>query len=136
MNDIHMKAIQAERRRQIEVEGFSPAADSKAYTKGQLMDAAHCYYAAASERFIGGWSVESSRAAPDGWPWDIEWWKPKSLMRDLVRAGALCLAERERVAESADPRGRVCERVLADVIRLMELVTAVEQAAPALVADL
>ncbi len=35
--------------------------------------------------------------AHDLWPWDDEWWKPKDTRRDLVRAGALILAEIERL---------------------------------------
>lgn len=31
------------------------------------------------------------------WPWPSKWWKPKSQRRDLVRAGALILAEIERL---------------------------------------
>ena len=37
--------------------------------------------------------------APFGWPhtWDASWWKPKDRRRDLVRAGALIIAEIERL---------------------------------------
>ena len=31
------------------------------------------------------------------WPWDREWWKPTTQRRDLVKAGALILAEIERI---------------------------------------
>ena len=31
------------------------------------------------------------------WPWAAEWWKPKDCRRNLVRAGALILAEIERL---------------------------------------
>jgi hypothetical protein len=35
--------------------------------------------------------------APDGWPWAPELWKPANARRDLVKAGALILAEIERL---------------------------------------
>jgi hypothetical protein len=31
------------------------------------------------------------------WPWEDKWWKPKDRRRDLVRAGALIVAEIERL---------------------------------------
>lgn len=34
---------------------------------------------------------------PPTWPWGAEWWKPKEPRRDLVRAGALIIAEIERL---------------------------------------
>ena len=42
------------------------------------------------------------------WPWSLDWWKPKDPRRDLVRAGALIVAEIERLdrqpARGADGR--------------------------------
>ena len=47
------------------------------------------------------------------WPWAAEWWKPGLRRRNLVKAGALILAELERLdraAERADfDEGTVCE---------------------------
>ena len=31
------------------------------------------------------------------WPWDRQWWKPKSRRRNLVRAAALLIAAIERI---------------------------------------
>ncbi|HCE9784511.1 TPA: hypothetical protein NH348_003290 [Pseudomonas aeruginosa] len=42
------------------------------------------------------------------WPWDEEWWKPKSARENLVRAGALVLAEIERLDRSATEQGSTC----------------------------
>jgi len=92
----------AERRRQIEDEGFIPNADDN-YFRGELARAAACYAHVAS---IPG----SARAAiPEGWPtamwpWAAKWWKPSTPRRDLVKAGALILAEIDRIdrAEAAD----------------------------------
>jgi hypothetical protein len=35
------------------------------------------------------------------WPWDASWWKPASNRRNLVKAGALILAEIERLDRAA-----------------------------------
>jgi hypothetical protein len=35
------------------------------------------------------------------WPWSREWWQPKDRRRDLVRAGALIVAEIERLDRAA-----------------------------------
>jgi len=93
------KAIEdviAERRRQIEVEGHTTAHDDR-HTKGELARAAACYCAVAGNdeetrqvRLRMGWW-------PSTWPWDWLQWKPQSRRRDLVRAGALIIAEIERL---------------------------------------
>jgi len=79
--------IQVERCRQIAVEGYTTAVDDARATH-VLKIAASCYYRNA---------VEGGRKLPEKWPWDAAWWKPKSAREDLVRAGALYLAEKERV---------------------------------------
>jgi hypothetical protein len=84
--------VLAERRRQIEVEGWHADHDDDAHEFGQLAIAASCYAVA---------SVQDERTRrltiPSAWPWAAEWWKPKDPRRDLVRAGALILAEIERL---------------------------------------
>lgn len=96
--------VLAERRRQVEGEGFAVERDDQ-YTKGELALAAASYSAqvglvakicaACGE----GLSPEQyARApAPVYWPWSAAWWKPVSQRRDLVRAAALILAEIERL---------------------------------------
>lgn len=79
--------VLAERRRQIEVEGWMPALDDVRYPQGELADAAACY--ASTQRPDG--------MCPGNWPWTASWWKPKDRRSDLVRAGALILAEIERL---------------------------------------
>lgn len=37
-----------------------------------------------------------------GKPWDEKWWKPKNPRRDLVKAGALILAEIERIDRQSE----------------------------------
>ena len=77
--------VLAERRRQIEKEGFVPA-DDDAYVFGELRSAALCYI---------------SGDTKSGWPWDKEWWKPTDDRHDLIKAGALIIAEIERLDRSA-----------------------------------
>jgi len=69
-----------ERARQVSVEGWDPDHDDEVHDDGELARAAACY---------------ALGEAGDLWPWDIRWWKPKDRRRDLVRAGALIVAEIE-----------------------------------------
>ncbi len=39
------------------------------------------------------------------WPWDEQWWKPSTARRDLIKAGALILAEIERIDRVAASQG-------------------------------
>lgn len=88
-------AITAERCRQIEVEGWAPEHDD-AHGGGEMAAAAAAYAfsAATAGRYYA--------ADPLGfWPWDPSSWKPKSPREDLVRAGALIIAEIERIDRAA-----------------------------------
>lgn len=78
----------AERKRQVEVEGFDASHDDMA-TNGQLADAAMCYAHPKYKRIH--WS------APIWWPWDLKWWKPTTPRRDFVKAASLLIAEIERL---------------------------------------
>lgn len=90
-----IKAIAAERARQIEVEGWTPEHDD-AHAKGELLLAAKAYFAHATDRALS--LPDGERAGiPFVWPWDKKWWKPKTPRKDLIRAGALALAEIERI---------------------------------------
>ena len=82
--------VLAERRRQIEAEGWTPEHDDE-HAEG-LACAAACY-AAGSRRLM----MEGDMADIEVWPWDESWWKPTTPRRDLVKAGALILAEIERL---------------------------------------
>lgn len=77
--------VLAERKRQIESEGWSADHDDQ-HVGGGLAKAAACYA-------LG----RSTIAETVLWPWDWGWWKPKDRRRDLVRAGALIIAELERL---------------------------------------
>jgi hypothetical protein len=77
--------IAAERRRQIEVEGYDAEHDAK--QKAALVYAGIAYAIAALE------PSGPSYAAWDWWPWSSEAWKPTGdVVRDLTKAGALIAA--------------------------------------------
>lgn len=86
--------VLAERRRQVEGEGFSPRHDDH-HSPGELARAGACYAVAASQ------ALESHIYDPPPWPWADAWWKPKTPRRDLVRASALLIAEIERLDRMA-----------------------------------
>lgn len=86
-----MQRIEAERQRQEEEEGFGPEHDDR-HKDGELLMAARCYYAKANT------GVPIGDEIPAAWPWARQWWKPRSPVRDLERAGALVLAERARLS--------------------------------------
>ena len=83
--------IAAERKRQIEVEGWSAEHDDALHDCGDLARAAACYALGYTP------NVCSTQASYDLWPWDFKWWKPKDERRNLVRAAALIIAEIERL---------------------------------------
>ncbi|MDK1227530.1 hypothetical protein [Cronobacter turicensis] len=93
----------AERQRQISTEGWTPDHDDL-HDKNELAFAAACY---AFHAAAASWDLEddgvsySSHPAPKTWPWDSEWWNPKSPRADLVRAAALIVAEIERLDRAA-----------------------------------
>jgi hypothetical protein len=95
--NVMSKAIEdviAERRRQVEAEGFSHANDDM-YGSGELPMAAACY----AMNVIN--PAGNVAPPPMGWPWLARWWKPKGPRRDLVRAAALIIAEIERLDRRA-----------------------------------
>jgi hypothetical protein len=81
------KDVLAERRRQVEQEGWHPDQDDD-YEDGQLSMAAACYAMQGNALNYG---------PPEDWPWDKEWWKPTDDRRNLVKAAALILADIERI---------------------------------------
>lgn len=91
-------AVLAERRRQIEAEGWTTEHDD-AHAPGELARAGAAYAIYDN----GGWGKTSKNI----WPWTDDWWKPHNIRRDLVRGGALILAEIERFDRSRKKRGIV-----------------------------
>lgn len=105
--------IAAERQRQISAEGWTEAHDD-AHDGGEMAAAAACYLIHTHHRTefklapvmteTGVRSADDpryvqvgNRSVPKLWPWQGQWWKPKDRRRDLVRAGALIVAEIERL---------------------------------------
>ncbi|HIE0453917.1 TPA: hypothetical protein ACXJAB_001747 [Pseudomonas aeruginosa] len=87
--------VQAERRRQVENEGWTPEHDDE-HADGQMAQAAGCYALHAGG--IGtDWPDGRQNGAALFWPWDRDSWKPTTPRRDLVKACALALAEIERL---------------------------------------
>lgn len=82
--------VLAERLRQVDDEGWTADHDD-AHSHGQMAGAALCYLA----EDIPHWAREQAHGCY--WPWDADWWKPGDHRRNLVKAGALILAEIERL---------------------------------------
>lgn len=90
------KDVLAERRRQIGVEGYTFERDD-AYINGDLAWAGAAY-AVSAARAAGRVVHATARSlAPHTWPWALKAWNPKDARTDLVRAGALIIAEIERL---------------------------------------
>jgi len=114
--------IAKERRRQIEVEGWTPAHDDE-HDGGQLAEAATCYAAttrlyrqdkyAMGVRFVDPWSwpdrdsydkrFACGERKEDGgnWPPDPSTYTPAERLDLLVKAGALLAAEIDRLLRLA-----------------------------------
>lgn len=88
--------IERERIRQISEEGWTPERDDEQHQHGSLARAAACYATHAADCTAHGKEL-ISEDSPHDWPWDEAWWKPNGKRRDLVRAGALIVAEIERL---------------------------------------
>jgi hypothetical protein len=85
--------VLAERRRQVEREGWTPEHDDK-HSTGEMAAAAACY------------ALHTEPVGNVGdylrfWPWDSKWWKPRDKRRNLVKAAALILADIERIDRAA-----------------------------------
>ncbi|MDT3556322.1 hypothetical protein ROV95_09315 [Stenotrophomonas maltophilia group sp. msm1] len=88
-----VKAIAAERERQLQAEGFTRDGDQQ-YRRGELAKAATAYVQLAAMDLEAGTRRHIAWHSPAAvWPWAPEWWKPVDARRDLVRAGALIAAQ-------------------------------------------
>ncbi|WP_321799768.1 hypothetical protein [Burkholderia sp. BCC1988] len=85
----------AERRRQIEQEGWTPEHDDE-HDNCEMALAAIVY----AESAVGYHAT-----CPDTWPWSPTWFKSTTPRRDLVKACALALAEIERLDRTAARAG-------------------------------
>lgn len=84
--------ITAERKRQIESEGWTPEHDNT-HMDGMMATAGATY---ALNAYGMAWASRPE-GVPYTWPWGREWWKPSNPRRDLVKAAALIVAEIERL---------------------------------------
>jgi hypothetical protein len=108
--------VASERRRQVDVEGWTPEHDDE-HKGGELADAAACYADAASAIGRGADPIElhdpaNDTSAYDGigdhliWPWDPAWLKlSPDPIRNLVKAGALIIAEIDRLKRAEANQG-------------------------------
>lgn len=98
-----MRRIQQERFRQVEALGYSLERDD-AYVLGELADAASCYAMTIGSR--AEVAADGTCNVPDVWPWKPVAFTESSTsddgfvdgrLADLARAGALIVAEMERI---------------------------------------
>lgn len=84
-----VQLIAAERARQFEIEHHTLEEDRR-HVHCELARAAACYAMPTGYREC---------EPPLNWPWHSSWWKPSpdDRVRDLVKAGALCAAEIDRL---------------------------------------
>ncbi|MCO6050889.1 hypothetical protein NGM99_13980 [Mesorhizobium sp. RP14(2022)] len=86
--------VLTERKRQVESEGWTPEHDDE-HGNGQMASAAGVYALNAARL------TDRNPPPLHLWPWSLDWWKPTDRRRDLVKAGALILAEIERLDRAA-----------------------------------
>lgn len=93
-----VERIGTERRRQVEIKGWTSEHDAR-HTRCQLLDAALCYAGVAGSQMLdrdGG--QEAIEQMVQEWPWDEEDWMPSDdPVRNLEKAGALIAAEIDRI---------------------------------------
>lgn len=92
-------AVIDERDRQQEVEGWTPRHDDE-HCSGDLAAAAGCYAFVAADQ--ANYPQRSFSKRPEHWPFATSWWKPKGARENLVRAGALIIAEIERIDRASE----------------------------------
>lgn len=94
MNGIEL--IAAERQRQQEVEGWTPEHDDK-HNFMEMFRAAVCYADPIWQ------TIEyEKKDVPLNWPWEDFWYKPSAdQVRNLVKAGALIVAEIDRIQRAS-----------------------------------
>ena len=101
MSDATRRALlllEVERVRQTSEEGWTTEHDAE-HACGELSAAAACYATPTGLRYL------AKDGTPTVWPWASSWWKPTpdDRERELVKAGALILAELERIHAARKP---------------------------------
>ena len=92
-----VELIADERKRQIEVEGWTSKHDDQ-HCDDTLVVAGICYAAHVANSLRGA----TPDKLPPQWPWEARWWKPEDNVRTLVKAGALIAAQIDRLQRRAD----------------------------------
>jgi len=85
--------ISDERERQIKVEGWTAEHDSQHETEEFIKAALSYLMVNVESKFVD----HKYMALLGWWPWDKEFFKPKDIKSDLVRAGALIAAALDRL---------------------------------------
>lgn len=95
-----LELIAAERERQITQEGWSVSHDDQ-HKDNELAEAAVCYAMPEKIRNAIIWNITIRFRI---WPWADRFWKPSpdNRIRELVKAGALIVAEIERLQRLQD----------------------------------
>ncbi len=99
-----IELIANERKRQIEIEGYTTKHD-KQYENEELANAAACYAMSIRHRTkYQSLNVETKRWFPRWFPWHDKHWKPtpEDRVRELIKAGALISAEIDRLNNIED----------------------------------
>ena len=79
--------ITGERHRHIREKGWTAEHDDE-HSDGELQEAAAAYCL---------WRDGRKSLPRSLWPWDMGWFKPKSIRRNLIKASALIIAEIQRI---------------------------------------
>lgn len=97
-----LSLIIEERQRQVSAEGYTPQHDDM-YEANELTRAAQCYELHHRDRSYFRRS-QFTVPVPKLWPWHASFWKPSpdNRIKELVKAGALYLAESERIKRKID----------------------------------
>jgi hypothetical protein len=92
-----IERIAAERKRQIEEEGWTAEHDDE-HDGGELAKAAACYALGEGSAIVGNNAVIID-LVKILWPWEWKWWSPtpEKRIRELEKAGALAAAEIDRL---------------------------------------
>lgn len=91
--------VLAERERQKTAKGYDAEHDGE-LPDGDLAKAGAAYALHGALSDGARTDKRDKNRWPFCWPWGAECWRPKSQREDLVRAGALILAEIERLDQS------------------------------------
>lgn len=109
-----LELIKNERLRQKTEEGWTEEHDNQ-YVKGELHEAAMVYMNTDADGKV-------SNVGFNRWPWAEEWFKPTTILRNLEKAGALLMAERElRVRRGSNAIDQV-DSLIREVISRIEAI--------------